>query len=100
MNPAKFIEKWARITPDRPAVALGCKVLYSYQALSHRAAHLAAGLLGLGLGRGDRVAILLKNVPAYFECLLACWHIGMVPVSINAKLHLKEITYILEHCGA
>ena len=42
----------------------------------------------------------MKNCPEYWELLFACWHAGLTAVPINAKLHAKEIEYILGNCGA
>jgi long-chain acyl-CoA synthetase len=49
---------------------------------------------------GDRVALVMSNCPEYVETLFACWHAGLVAVPVNAKLHPKEVEYILQHSGA
>ena len=54
----------------------------------------------LSLDRGDRVALILRNCPEYVELLFACWHAGLTAVPINAKLHPREIHYILTQSGA
>ena len=100
MNLAQFVQKWARATPTRPAVALGRYVLQNYQQLGQRVACLAGGLVRSGLSPGDRVGLLMRNVPQYFECLFACWHAGFAAVPINAKLHPNEFGYILDHSGS
>ncbi len=100
MNLALAVEKWARATPDRPAVAVGANVWQDYRTLAAQVARIAGGLRARGLAPGDRIALLMKNVPEYFECLFACWHAGLVAVPINAKLHPREFGYIIEHCGA
>jgi acyl-CoA synthetase (AMP-forming)/AMP-acid ligase II len=41
----------------------------------------------------------MKNCPEYAEAMFACWHAGLVAVPINAKLHPKELEYILGHSG-
>ena len=51
----------------------------------------------LGLRKGDRVAIMMKNAPAFFEVLYGAWHAGLNAVPINAKLHPREAAYILEN---
>jgi long-chain acyl-CoA synthetase len=57
-------------------------------------------LHGRGARPGDRVAVVMRNCPAYIEALYACWHAGLVAVPVNAKLHAREIAYILDHSGA
>ncbi len=41
----------------------------------------------------------MHNCPAYLEILYAIWHAGLVAVPINAKLHPKEVQYILDDAG-
>jgi long-chain acyl-CoA synthetase len=66
-----------------------------------RVARLACALRGrLGLLPGDRVAIVMPNAPAYVEILYACWWAGLAAVPVNAKLHAREIAYVLGHSGA
>lgn len=100
MNFAGFVTKWARATPDRPAVAVGSRIVLDYRALGTRVSALAGGLRSMGLMPGDRVAILMKNAPEYFECLFACWHAGLAVVPINAKLHPREAGFIIAHSEA
>jgi long-chain acyl-CoA synthetase len=54
----------------------------------------------LGLAPGDRVAIVAKNCVEYIETVHAIWHAGLAAVPANAKLHGRELGYILEHSGA
>jgi long-chain acyl-CoA synthetase len=99
MNLVHLLLRSARTQPDRPALALGRRVVRTY-------AEMAARVLGLSSSLqqrfqpGDRIALALKNCPEYYEILFACWHAGLVPVPINAKLHQKEVDYIVENSGA
>jgi long-chain acyl-CoA synthetase len=54
----------------------------------------------VGLVPGDRVAICMANAPEYLEALYAIWWAGLGAVPINAKLHAKEVEYIVAHSGA
>ena len=45
---------------------------------------------------GGRVAILAKNCAAYVELLYACWTLGAAAIPINARLHAKEVAFILD----
>jgi long-chain acyl-CoA synthetase len=101
MNLAKFLLNSAETFPERPAVSLGTEIRFTYSALARRVASLAGGLIGrFNLGPGARVAIAMSNCPEYMEVLLAIWHAGWTAVPINAKLHPREIAYILDHSGA
>jgi acyl-CoA synthetase (AMP-forming)/AMP-acid ligase II len=101
MNQASLLHKVALSFCDLPAVTEGIDCRQTYRQLSDRAGRLGASLRGqLGLEKGDRVAIMMKNAPAFFEVLYGIWHAGLAAVPINAKLHPKEAAFILENCGA
>jgi long-chain acyl-CoA synthetase len=101
MNIANWLERAGLSHGDRPAVAHGTCVARSYRELAGRASRLAGALrMRLDVVPGDRVAIFAKNSPDYMEALYAVWHAGLAAVPVNAKLHGRELAYILEHSGA
>src|SRR5882757_3327759 len=100
MNIATWLSRAGSSHPGAPAVGQGPRVVQSYGALAERAARLAAGLRALGLTPGDRVAIIAKNCAEYVETIYGIWHGGFAAVPANAKLHGRELGYILEHSGA
>jgi long-chain acyl-CoA synthetase len=101
MNLAHLLLRSARSQPERPALAVGRRALLTYGFLAQRVARLAAGLTGkMNLKKHDRVALAMRNCPEYYEILFACWHAGLTPVPMNAKLHAKEFAYIVENSGA
>jgi long-chain acyl-CoA synthetase len=102
MNLAHHLQRAALAWPERPAIAVGARVSATWRGLHGRVARIAAALRrpSLGLAAGDRVALVMANRPAYAELLYACWHAGLVAVPANAKLHPKEIAYIIDHSGA
>ena len=101
MNLALWLERAGRSYRERPAVGHGTRVVMSYGKLAERAARLAGALRDRhGLNPGDRVAIAAKNAPEYVEMLYGVWHAGLAAVPANAKLHGRELGYILEHSGA
>jgi long-chain acyl-CoA synthetase len=61
---------------------------------------LAVGLGELGVGRGDRVALYLQNVPQFVIGLVAAWKLGAIVVSCNPMLRQRELTGQLRDCGA
>ena len=86
---------------ERPAVVHGDQTVWNYAQLADRTAVIAANLREhLGLAVGDRVALIMRNVPEYVELLFACWHAGVVAVPVNAKLHPREFAYILDNSQA
>jgi long-chain acyl-CoA synthetase len=101
MNLANFLARSARTFPDHPAVSLGESVWINYGDLMRRVAAMAAGFRNvLGLVPGDRVALAMGNCPQYVEIWYAAWYAGLATVPINAKLHPKELEYILQNSGA
>ena len=98
MNIASLFVRNGRTLSDLPALAEGERVLSSHGQLLEKAARIAGSLQGgLGLHPGDRVALVMKNCPAYLELLVAGWYAGLTMVPVNAKLHPRESSYILEH---
>src|SRR5947199_10016969 len=100
MNIAAWLHRAGLSHPGLPAVGYGARVTQSYGVLAERAARLASALRGLGLKPGDRVAIVAKNCVEYVETIHGIWHGGFAAVPANAKLHGRELGYILEHSGA
>jgi len=101
VNLAQLLLRSARAYPDRPALALGDTVTATYAQLGIRVGALASGLRSrLGLAPGDRVGLVMRNCPQYVEVLFACWHAGLAAVPINAKLHPRELEFILTDSGA
>ncbi len=101
MNLAHLLHRAAKVWGDRPALSVGKTVRLTYAETGRRVPKLAAGLGAIGkLQRGDRVVLLLKNCPEYWELLFALWHAGMVAVPVNAKLHPREVAWILDNAGA
>lgn len=96
MNIANLLASAARVFPTHPAVLLGHETVLNYEQLGARAAKLAGYLRQtLDLKPGDPVAIYMTNHIAYLEVLYAAWWAGLVVVPINAKLHPKELEFIV-----
>jgi long-chain acyl-CoA synthetase len=101
MNLALWLERAGSSHGDRPALGLGSRVIKRYGEVAGRAARLAASLRHhFFLQPGERVAIAAKNCPDYVELMFGIWHAGLAAVPANAKLHGRELGYILEHSGA
>jgi long-chain acyl-CoA synthetase len=101
MNIASLFVRAGRAHADLPGVTLGTDALLSHGDLVRRGAVLAGRLRdAYGFMPGDRVALVMKNVPEYVLLMLAGWYAGLTLVPANAKLHPKELEYILGHSGA
>jgi len=89
----------ARLYPDR----VGARDLarsMTFRQWNERACRLANALLGLGLARGDRVALLAYNCVEWLEIYAGLAKAGLVAVPINFRLVGPEIRYIVENCEA
>jgi acyl-CoA synthetase (AMP-forming)/AMP-acid ligase II len=100
MSIGNLLAASARQYPLRIAVATGDKTAYTYSELAGKAGALAAGLRARGIERGQRVAIAMNNCADYFVVQFAAWFAGCIIVPVNAKLHAREMTYILDNCSA
>lgn len=89
----------ARLSPGRAALTFGGRTT-TYRELDERVTRLAHGLRELGVGPGDRVALLSANHPAYLETLFAAGLLGATFVPLNARLTAAEIEYTLRDSGA
>ncbi|HLH90563.1 MAG TPA: AMP-binding protein [Xanthobacteraceae bacterium] len=72
----------------------------TFRQWNARACRLANALLGLGLAKGDRVAVLAYNALEWLEIYAAVGKAGLVAVPVNFRLVGPEIRYIAENCGA
>ena len=84
----------ARYYRERTALA-SAGTRSTFRELHDRVAAIAASLKGLGLGVGDRLAILLPNEAEYIELVYACAWLGTIAVPLNTRLSLPEIDHIL-----
>ncbi len=100
MNIAQGLLARARMSPDEPAVTHGTATL-DYRTLVDRVTRLAGSMRStLSLDTGDRVALFMDNRVEVFETMFACWVAGLCVVPINAKLHPREVAYIVTDCAA
>ncbi|MCW5730924.1 MAG: long-chain fatty acid--CoA ligase [Alphaproteobacteria bacterium] len=91
-----WISHHAARRPDHRAVLeLDTGRNFTYAALDRRATRLAAWLQGIGIGRGDRVALFAQNGVEYFDLQFACGRIGAVMLPLNWRLALPELEFIL-----
>jgi len=83
--------------PDQPAAPVPPM---DYRALTDRVAAWQAGLDALGVGEGERVAVVSHNSARLLELLYAVPVSGRVCVPVNFRLRPDEVRYIVGHCGA
>jgi fatty-acyl-CoA synthase len=89
-----WIERRARTSPDHIALVAGDRSL-SYAELAGRIRRLANGLQQLGVRRGDRVAWLGPNHPAFLESMFAAGLLGAALAPVNHRLRADDIAAVL-----
>ncbi|OIQ45188.1 MAG: AMP-dependent synthetase [Roseobacter sp. MedPE-SW] len=100
MNIAHWLYRQSQGDGSRPALYLGQELVADYRSFHQQAAALAGWLQAQGVGPGDRVALFMKNCPDYLITLYGIWYAGAAAVPINAKLHGREVQFILQDAGA
>jgi long-chain acyl-CoA synthetase len=98
-NLAANLARTAEQHPDRHAVILDDLVL-SYAELEQSVRQLAGWLRAQGVGVGDRVALMLPNVPSFPVLYYAALRLGAVVVPMNPLFKKREIAFYLEDSGA
>jgi len=100
MSLAHLLERQARRAPQRPAIFNGTALHASYGQWAARSAAAAQRMQAAGLAPGDRVVLFLRNHPRYLELMWGCWWAGLVVVPVNAKLHAREVEWIIDNAQA
>jgi fatty-acyl-CoA synthase len=83
--------------PDQPASPWGT---VTYAQLADRASALAGGLDALGIGVGERVAVVSHNSARLLTAMFGVCGSGRILVPVNFRLTAEEVSYIVDHCGA
>ena len=99
LNLGEIVAAHARLRPNKIGTRDSRRAL-TFAQWNARACRLANALLGLGLNKGDRVALLAYNRVEWMELYVALAKAGLVAVPVNFRLVTPEIKYIAEHCQA
>jgi fatty-acyl-CoA synthase len=83
--------------PDQPADTWG---EMTWRQVAEHARAFAAGLDALGVGPGERVAIVSQNSARLLVALFGVSGYGRIVVPVNFRLNAEEVGYIVEHSGA
>jgi acyl-CoA synthetase (AMP-forming)/AMP-acid ligase II len=95
LTPGQTLTAHARLSPQR----IGARDLersMTFGQWNSRACRLANALLGLGMCKGDRLAVLAYNALEWVEIYAAAAKAGVVAVPLNFRLVAKEIRYIMD----
>ena len=96
MNIGTLLERVARQVPDRPATVFEGETL-TFRQFNDRSNRFAQALLSLGIGKGDRVAILQTNSPRIHEAWFGALKIGAAVVNVNFRYSPAEVLHHLNY---
>ncbi len=88
-------EKW----PEREALVFGPR-RYNFREVLQLAEQCAAGLAHHGLGKGDRMALIMPNWTEFIITYFAAARLGAILVPLNVRYRRHELEYMLRNSGA
>ena len=104
---AQLLRDAAAKHPEHPAIIFGAMAgsrlmdaKLTYSQLDDAVDRFAAGLQGMGVDKGDRVAIMLPNCPQFVIAAYATWRIGGIVVCCNPLYVAREIEHLVRDSGA
>ena len=93
------LDQGCHVNPDKVAIVFQDERI-TYRQMGDRACKLANALISLGLNKGDRVAVLLRNCTEWFDIFFALGSLGAVMVPVNFLLKPKEVEFIVNDSGS
>jgi fatty-acyl-CoA synthase len=99
MNLTELIARHADRHPDALALSAG-DVSLDYSQLLRRAQRTAGALRSVGVGRGDIVAVVLRNGLDFIDVMCGAAQLGAIFMPLNWRLAPEELRYICGHAGA
>lgn len=99
LNLSSIIEHYARLTPDKEAIVWN-EMRFSYGQLNGLANRVANALVEMGIGHGDKVALVCPNLPFFPIVYYGIMKTGAAVVPLNVLFKPREITYHLKDSDA
>ena len=97
MNVSDIIRRHVKENPEKTAIIFGGRTI-SYQELDNLIDRTAAGLLNMGLQKGDVLSLFLPSIPELIVGYLGTARAGLTVNVVNAMLLEQEVAYILKDC--
>ena len=99
VNLALLLEESVQKHADRPVLIAENKRI-TYRQLQSAVHAVAPSLKNMGMGKGDKVAIMLPNIPEFVYCCFAVFQSGAVAVLLNTSSTPSELCYLLNNSDA
>ena len=93
------IERWAKETPEKKAL-LTVDGEYTYRELDENSNRVANALIARGIGRGDRVVLLLPRTSRLFFSLFGAMKAGAAYIPCDPNYPVERIRHIIDDSGA
>ncbi|MEN6623505.1 MAG: long-chain fatty acid--CoA ligase [Smithella sp.] len=98
LNIGEWISKRAAVQPRKPFLSENGRT-YNNLQFNERVNKTANALCSLGIGKGNRVAVLMSNCSEFLEIFFACAKTGVIMVPLNFRLAVPELVYIIKNCA-
>ena len=96
LSPISFLTRTARAYPEKLAVIHG-DIRRSWGEVYERSVRLASALSKRGIKKGDTVAVMAPNIPAFVDAHFGVPMSGAVLNALNIRLDAEAIAFILKH---
>jgi long-chain acyl-CoA synthetase len=73
---------------------------WTFAEYADRVARAAAGLAARGIGRGDRIVLMMRNCPDFHVVDMAAYFVGATAISIYNSSSSEQVEYLVNHCEA
>lgn len=93
----QMLEKAAEIFADRTAIICGERRA-SYAELDEASNRVANAFITMGVGKGDRIAMLMANSPEFVIIYFGAIKAGAIPVPLDVRYKVGELALILDNC--
>jgi fatty-acyl-CoA synthase len=99
MNVGEWISKRAATSPAGPFLKEEESRSFTNREFNERVNRMAHALIAWGVGKGERVAVLMTNASEFLEIFFACAKAGAIMVPVNFRLAVPELAYIFRDCA-
>ena len=100
MSLAHLLLRQALQAPEHAVIFHGTAPHATHGQWAARSAGMAQRLRAAGLAPGERVLLFMRNHPRTLELMWGAWWAGLVVVPVNAKLHPREVEWIIDNAQA
>ena len=98
MNVGEWVFWRAAVYPGEPFLKEEETRFFTNREFNERVNRMAHALAAWGVGKGERIAVLMSNSSEFLEIFFACAKMGAIMVPVNFRLAVPELAYIFKDC--